>query len=71
MLWNGQDLPRFSGEILVLQKKQCNFDSVWLEQQPGGFLNLVNLTDLLGIGTKLKESIFKNNQINSTVTTRT
>ena len=31
-----------------------------------------NGTDLLGVGTELKESIFKNrNQINSTVTTRT
>ena len=35
-------------------------------------LNLVNLRDLCGVGTKLKESIFENNnQINSTVTTRT
>ena len=32
----------------------------------------MNLRDLLGVGTELKESIFKNrNQINSTVTTRT
>ena len=39
-------------------KKQCNFDSCWLEQQQGE--------------TKLKESLFKsNNQINSTVATRT
>ena len=35
------------------------------------FLNLVNLTDLVGVEIKLKENIFKNNnQINSTVTTR-
>ena len=35
-------------------------------------LNLVNLRDFLCVGTKLKESIFKNNnQINSNVTTRT
>ena len=32
----------------------------------------VNLRDLFGVGTKLKENIFKNiNQMNSTVTTRT
>ena len=35
-------------------------------------LNLLNLRDLFGVGTNLNESIFKsNNQINSTVTTRT
>ena len=35
-------------------------------------LNLVNLRDLFCVGTKLKESIWKNkNQINSTVTIRT
>ena len=35
-------------------------------------LNFLNLRDLLGVWTKLKESIFKNNnQINSTVTRRT
>ena len=35
------------------------------------FLNLVNLTDLVGVEIKLKENIFKNNNhINSTVTTR-
>ena len=35
-------------------------------------LNLVNLRDLSGVGTKLKETIFNNNnQINSTVTART
>ena len=35
-------------------------------------LNLVNLTDFLGVGRKLKKSVFKNNnQINFTVTTRT
>ena len=35
-------------------------------------MNLVNLRDFLGAATKLKESIFKNNnQINFTVTTRT
>ena len=49
---------------------------VWLVRTTAGrstwlFLNLVNLRDLFGVGTKLKESIFKNNnQINSTVTTR-
>ena len=52
-------------------KKQCNFDSGWLEQQQGGLLNLVKLRGLLGVGTKLNESMFKNNQINSAVTTRT
>ena len=34
-------------------------------------LNLVNLRDLFGFGTKLKENMFKNNQIISIVTTRT
>ena len=35
-------------------------------------LNFLNLRDLFGVWTKLKESIFKNNnQFNSTVTTRT
>ena len=35
-------------------------------------MNLVNLRDCLGVAAKLKESIFKNNnQIKSTVTTRT
>ena len=35
------------------------------------YLNLVNLSDLFGVGRKLKESVFKNNnQINSTVTTK-
>ena len=34
-------------------------------------MNLVNLRGLLGVGTKLNESMFKNNQINSAVTTRT
>ena len=35
-------------------------------------LNLVNLRDLFGVRKKLKESIFKNNnQISSTLTTRT
>ena len=35
-------------------------------------LNFLNLRYLLGVSTKLKENIFKkNNQINSTVTTRT
>ena len=39
---------------------------LWLEQQQE------SLRDLLGVWTKLKESIFKNNnQINSTITTRT
>ena len=34
--------------------------------------NLVNLKDFLGVEAKLKENIFKsNNQMNSTVTTRT
>ena len=33
-------------------------------------LNLVNLRDLFGVGTKLKENMLKNNQINSIVTTR-
>ena len=47
-------------------KKQCNFDSRWLERQQFG------LKSLLGVGTKLKESIFKsNNQINCIATTRT
>ena len=49
-------------------KKQCNFDSGWLEQQQGGLLNLVKLRGLLGVGTKLNESMFKNKQINSAVT---
>ena len=35
-------------------------------------LNLVNLRDLFGVGTKLKNNIFKNNiQISFTVTTKT
>ena len=35
-------------------------------------LNLVNLRDLFGVGKKLKETIFNNNnQINSTFTART
>ena len=35
-------------------------------------LNLVKLRDLFGVGKKLKESIFKNNnQISSTLTTKT
>ena len=45
---------------------------MWLVRTTSGrftqlFLNLVSLRDLFGVGTKLKESIFKkNNQINST-----
>ena len=34
-------------------------------------LNLVNIRDLFGVGTKLKEIMFRYNQINSTVTART
>ena len=33
-------------------KKQCNFDSGWLEQQQGGLLNLVKLRGLLGVERK-------------------
>ena len=52
-------------------KKQCNFDSGQIEQQQL-LLNYVNLRDFLGAATKLKKSIFKNNnQIKYTVTTRT
>ena len=58
-----------------LAKKQCNFDSGCLDRWQGdlnSFLNLVNLRDLFGVGTKLKENIFKNNNlISSTATTRT
>ena len=35
-------------------------------------MNLVNLRDFLGVATKLKESIFKNNnEVKSDVTTKT
>ena len=58
-------------------KKQSNFDSGWFARQQSGvhcllLLNFLNLRDLFDVWIKLKESIFKNNnQINSTVTTRT
>ena len=47
-------------------KIQCIADSSQLVRTTTGwftqlFLNLVNLRDFLGVGTKLKESIFKNN----------
>ena len=54
-------------------KKQCNFDSSWLDRQQCDLhlLNLVNLRDLFGVGTKLKNNILeKNNHISSTVTSR-
>ena len=60
-----------------LAKKQCNLCG-WLERHQGGLhsffwiFSTIFSRHLLGVGTKLKESIFKNNnQINSTVTTRT
>ena len=51
-----------------------NAVQLWLEQWQGDLhsFNLVNLRDFFSVGTKLKERIFKtNNQINSTVITRT
>ena len=56
-------------------KKQCNL-CCWLVRQQGGYIasskSCQSNRDSFGVGTKLKESIFKNNsQINSTVTTRT
>ena len=51
-----------AGYANALSKKAVK---LWLEQQQG------SLRDLLGVWTKLKESIFKNNnKINSTITTR-
>ena len=62
---------------MEIRRKRCSAKKQWLIRTTAGqftydLLNLVNLRDLLfGIGTKLKGCMFKNNQINSTVTTRT
>ena len=53
-------------------KKQCTLSRCSAGRFTQLLLNLVNLRDLFGVGTKLKERIFKNNnQMNSTLTTRT
>ena len=49
---------RANFEQRASRKKQCNFDSGWLERQQCyliALLNLVNLRDLFGVGTKLKK----------------
>ena len=55
------------------KNKHSEFDSgTKTEPRTQLLLNPLNLRDLFGVRTKLKENLFKyNNQINSTVTTRT
>ena len=58
-----------------LAKRKCNLCG-WLKQHQGNlhsfFLNLFNLRNFFGVRTKVKESIFKNNnRINFTAATRT
>ena len=58
---------------LSLQTNSCKKSNVAALNSPAQIkFCLVNLRDLFGLGTKLKESAFKNNnQVNSIVATRT
>ena len=67
-----QKMERGHYDSAQYAKKQCNFDSDWLERQQDGlyiffwFSDSSDPTDLFGVGTELKESIFQNNQTTGT-----
>ena len=79
-LWGQTAANRGTWPLLTVQRTSSKnpVKHVWLVRMTAGYFTLASsescqpIGNLLDVGTKLKENIFQsNNQINSTVTTRT